>query len=82
MHEDSIESLWRKVMNSSADRCPMEFAKALVARSAHAEREACAKVCETVWTRDGEGSEYARAIRLRSNAVDKPPQVGLDCRKG
>jgi hypothetical protein len=26
MHEDNIESLWRKVMHTSADNCSMEFA--------------------------------------------------------
>jgi len=54
MTEDNIESLWRKVMNSSADNCPMKFAKALAAQ-AHAQgaregREAmraeCVKVCD------------------------------------
>ncbi len=29
--EDNIESLWRKVTNTSADHCPMEFVKALIA---------------------------------------------------
>ena len=30
MTEDNIESIWRKVMNTSADHCPMMFAKMLL----------------------------------------------------
>ena len=47
-----------------------------------AEREACAKVCEehAADIRRGHdlGISYADVVRLRSNAGDKPPQVGLD----
>mgnify|MGYP006895931120 FL=1 len=39
MHEDNIEILWRRIMHTSADNCPMEFAKALAERAALAERE-------------------------------------------
>ena len=29
MTDDNIESLWRHVMRSSADNCPMSFARAM-----------------------------------------------------
>jgi hypothetical protein len=48
MHEDNIESLWRKVMYTSADNCPMEFAKALAERAALAERDRWATAARLV----------------------------------
>lgn len=39
MNDDNIEMLWRKTMNSSADRAPMEFARALIATAVADERE-------------------------------------------
>lgn len=75
MHEDNIESLWRKVMNTSADNCPMAFAKALVERAVLAEREACANVCKeraanhASEIRESEADACAASILARSNAV-------------
>jgi hypothetical protein len=47
----------------------MERLMELVAVSAAAEREACAKVCEALeaWNMDDPGSSAAKAIRARGN---------------
>jgi hypothetical protein len=76
MTEDNIESLWRKVMNSSADNCPMEFAKAVAAMGIQQEREACAKVCEETYTEGAWGFVCAESIRARSNAEASGPARG------
>lgn len=69
MTEDNIESLWRKVMNSSADNCPMEFARALAMHAEKAEREACAELMERqhAWI-----SNVAAAALIRTCSIATP----------
>ena len=90
MHQDNIESLWRKVTNTSADNCPMEFAKALVTSAVLSERERWQDVVYDGWkvfgglddqavkrTSHQNVSDVLDALLrvLRSNAVMTGPQA-------
>jgi hypothetical protein len=77
MTQDEIDIIWQQAMRQSIQQGEMytryQFAKLV----ADAEREACAKVCETLWdtaengmaTEDAAyGNECATAIRARGQA--------------
>ena len=63
-------------------QCALEAVRSCVRLAVAAEREACAaKVSRNYGWVNGVYFDNLADV-LRSNAVDKPPQVGLDCRKG
>lgn len=69
MNDDRIESIWRTTMRSSADRAPMEFARALVAAAKAAGVTAGVQACVDECNRMAAASDSGdRAQALRSAA--------------